>query len=209
VTDPTTGCTGPGSPCTSLLADLRRCPEGSAVSEFALTAPIFLVMLMGLVDVAQMVYGQAVLNGAVQQAARISSLENGDTNAADQMVRSIVSRVLANPTITSTRNSYFDFTDIGRPERYNDTDGDGQCDNSEAYTDENGNGQWDSEIGIDGNGGSGDVVVYTVTASYRPAVKIPFMPNNWGLTLLSSSTIRKNQPFATQQTYSSAARTCN
>lgn len=166
-------------------------------------------MLMGLIDISQMVYGQSVLNGAVQEAARSSSLENGDTAAADQLVRRIVSRVLANPTIASERNSYLDFTDIGRSERWNDTDGDNQCNNSESYTDENGNGQWDAEIGLDGNGGAGDVIVYTVSVTYTPAVKVPFMPNDWGPTLLSSSTLRKNQPFATQRTYSSAARTCN
>lgn len=188
---------------------LLRCARASTIAEFALAAPVFLVLLAGTIDVGQMVYGQAVLNGAVQEAARLSSLENADTTAADAFVRNTVKRVLPGVTISTSRSSYFDFTDIGRPERWNDLDGNGSCDNSESYTDENGNGNWDSDIGTQGNGGSGDVVVYTVSANYKPVIKFPVGSKDWGMTLISSSTVKKNQPFATQQNYATTAKTCN
>lgn len=193
----------------SVVGQCAACNKAATIVEFGIVAPIFILLLMGTFDIGQMVYGQSVLNGAVQQAARTSSLENSDTTAADAQVANTVKRILPGATISTDRSSYYDFTDIGRPEHWNDTDGDGVCDNGETYTDENGNGQWDSDIGVAGDGGAGDVVVYTVTAHYQPTVKVPFMPHDWGLTLLSSATVRKNQPFATQQTYSSAARTCN
>ena len=147
--------------------------------------------------------------GAVQKAGRDSSLETGDTTVADEKVREQVEPVLPDVEISSERVSYFDFTDIGRAEAWNDANGDGSCDNGEAYTDENRNGDWDADIGANGNGGADDVVVYTVNATYTPVFRIPLLPHQWNERTLSSSTVRKNQPFADQAEYGSAAGVCS
>lgn len=188
-----------------LLAGDER---GVTLVEFALVAPVFLMMLFGLLDVGQMIYGKSLLNGAVEAAARSSSLEIGDTAAADALVESRVSPVLPGVTLASTRTSYFDFADIGRAEQWNDADGNGACNDGEAYTDENGNGAWDRDIGVGGNGGANDVVLYKVTATYEPVFKVPFMPEAWGQRSLEATAIRKNQPFATQASYATTAGTC-
>jgi hypothetical protein len=109
-----------------------------------------------------------------------------------------VQQVLPGVTVASTRTSYYDFADIGRAEQWNDADGDGTCNDGEAYTDENGNGGWDRDIGVGGNGGANDVVLYKVTATYTPLFRVPFMPEAWKERSLESTAIRKNQPFATQ-----------
>lgn len=188
---------------------LATSERGATIVEFAIVAPVFLLMLIGTLDIGQMVYGNAVLNGAVESAARSSSLETGDTASADAMVTRQVNYIMPGVKIRSTRRSYYDFADIGRPEQWNDADGDGVCDDGEAYTDENGNGEWDSEIGVSGNGGANDVVIYTVKATYDPLFKVPFMPEAWEERTLTSSAIRKNQPFAAQNDYNSTAGTCD
>ncbi len=188
---------------------LRSDAAGVTIVEFAIVAPVFLLMLMGMLDAGQMIYGKTVLSGAVEAAARSSSLEGSDTAAADTQVKDRVKHVLPGVQIVSTRTSYYDFADIGRAEQWNDADGDGACDDGEAFTDENSNGSWDREIGVSGNGAANDVVMYSVRASFEPVFKIPFMPAMWSSRTLSSTAIRKNQPYATQQTYSSTAGTCD
>jgi len=124
----------PASPGGSspLLRRLRSDCRGSAITEFALVAPVFLMLVLGVFDVGQMLYGKVLLNGAVQQAARSSTLEGADTEKADAMVHKIVSPILPGAEITSKRVSYYDFVDVGRAERWNDGNGNGTCDEDET-----------------------------------------------------------------------------
>ncbi len=183
--------------------------EGVTATEFAIIAPVFLSLLVGTFDLGQMAYGISVLNGAVQKAARDSALETANTSDADAMVQRMITPVFPNARVSSTRTSYYDFVDIGRPERWNDANNNGDCDLNESYVDENDNGQWDRDIGTEGNGGANDVVVYRVSVSYDPIFKIPFMPEQWSNRTLTSTAIKKNQPFATQQEYGTRSGVCS
>jgi hypothetical protein len=159
----------------------------------------------------------------VERAARDASLETANTEAADQMVEDSIRPVLPDVVLTTERKSYYDFADIKRPEQWTDNKGkdalgdliqyaglnNGRCDYGEPYIDENRSGSWDPDIGVGGNGGAGDVVMYTVTATYFPLFKIPFMPEAWNTRSMTATAIKKNQPFATQTEYSSQAGTCD
>lgn len=188
---------------------VRRDESGASLMEFGLIVPVFMTLMLGLFDIGQMVYTQSTLNGVVQEAARSSSLETGDTVSADARVETLLDTTAPGVTVAATRLSYFDFADLGRAEAWNDADGDGACNNGENYTDENGNGSWDLDIGVSGNGGAGDVVIYEVTATYKPLFPVPFFSMSGTDRVLTSSAIKKNQPFADQTTYGSAAGTCD
>ena len=190
------------------LARLARANAGASAVEFALVCPFFITMTIGLLDVSQMVYAKSVLSGAVQSAARESSLETSDTTRADRIVREMIGPLLPSSAVITTRVSYYDFADIGRKERWNDLNNNGTCDNLESYVDENRNGSWNADIGLSGNGGAGDVVLYTVTASYPPTFKVPFAPYNWNQRVLRSTAVKKNQPFADQSRYGASSGTC-
>ena len=177
--------------------------------EFGLMATVFLTLLLGLFDIGQMAYANAILKGATQDAARSSSLETGNTSAADAKVASIISTVAPGATVQSSRVSYYDFEDIERPESWNDENDDGTCNEGEAYTDENGNGAWDADVGVSGNGGAGDVVIYSVTVTYDPLFPNPFMPGGTSKRKISSSAVKKNQPFADQAKYGADAGVCD
>lgn len=185
-----------------------ECRAAAAV-EFALIAPVFFLLLCGVFNVGQMVYGRVVLNGAVQQAARGSSLETANTSAADAMVANLVKGILPGATVAGSRKSYFDFADIARAERWSDTNNNGRCDNGEAYVDENRNGAWDNDVGVSGNGGAGDVVIYSVSVTYDPLFRVPLAPASWSRATLQASTVRKNQPYAKQSGYGSGSGTCS
>ncbi|WP_374412211.1 TadE/TadG family type IV pilus assembly protein [Novosphingobium colocasiae] len=191
-----------------LAARLRGACEGVAAVEFALAAPVLLVLLIGMFDMGHMAYLNAVLNGAVEKVARDSALETANTTTSDQAVGAIMAGVAPGASVTTTRKSYYDFTDVARPEQWGDTNANGRCDNGESYTDENNNGSWDADIGRTGNGGSGDVVYLTATMTYQPLFKVPFTGNANGTRTLKATAVTKNQPFGNQGQYSTAARTC-
>ena len=191
-----------------LIIALRDDEQGTTIMEFGLIATVFVTLLLGLFDLGQLAYTQSILNGAVQTAARSSSLESGNTTAADNEVASIVRVVAPGATVATSRVSYFDFDDIERAEAWNDADGDGTCSVGETYSDENGNGMWDEDIGSDGNGGASDVVIYEVTVSYDPLFPNPFIPGGVSKRNLSASTVKKNQPFANQPGFGDAAGVC-
>ena len=138
---------------------IAGCRRGVSAIEFALIAPVFMTMICGFFNVGQLFYGQSILDGAVQKAARSSALETGDTATADEKVREAVSTVLPGAEVTASRVSYYDFADIGRPERWDDEDGNGTCNDGEAYTDENPSGDWDAEISVSGKGGVSDLML--------------------------------------------------
>jgi Flp pilus assembly protein TadG len=44
-------------------ADLRRCEAGASAVEFALIAPVMLMLMMQIFNLGQMIYGKVLLGG--------------------------------------------------------------------------------------------------------------------------------------------------
>lgn len=195
-------------PC-GLARRLCEDREGVTAVEFALAAPVLLVLLMGIFDIGHMAYVSAVLRGAVQQVARDGTLETADTTAADAFVGKLVSGIAPDAVITTSRQSYYDFADIARPEAWNDKNDNGRCDDGETFTDENKNGSWDTDVGQSGNGGANDVVLYTVDVTYKPLFPVPYLTDRNSERTLSATAVKKNQPYALQENYGSSAGVCN
>ena len=187
---------------------LSRDERGTTVMEFGLMITVFMTLMLGLFDLGQMAYTKALLDGAVQEAARSVSLETGNTATADTKVNELLGLSAPGVTVAASRLSYAEFADIGRAETWNDANNDGTCDAGEQYTDENNNGAWDEDIGQLGNGGASDVVVYSVTATYDPLFPNPFLPGGSDARELKSSAVKKNQPFSDQAGYGSNSGTC-
>lgn len=183
------------------LRSLRRDRRGATLVEFAIVCPVMLLLMMGLGDMLYQIYAQAVLNGAVQKAARDSGIEGGAANTAtiDGQVSSIVGKVVGNATFVATRKSYDSFSEVA-PEPFTDTNGNGIRDAGECFTDENGNGTWDADPGLAGQGGAGAVTLYTVTATYPHIFPVGRLLGWTGSQVISASTLLKNQPYATQTT---------
>lgn len=196
------------APPLARLSQLQRDTRGVTAIEFAIIAPTFLILLMGTMDLGHMVYAKAILDGAVEQAARSTTLETGSTSGADAMVAERVKPIMPGVIISSTRTSYFDFSDVEQPEPWNDKNGNGTCDAAENFTDQNRNGTWNGDRGSSGNGGASDVVLYTVNASYDLMFTGPLLPKNWKRVALSSVAVRKNQPFANQTSRGATAGVC-
>src|SRR5665213_3889 len=149
---------------------LTRDERGAAAIEFAIVAPVMLLMLLGFFDLAHTAYARSTLQGAMQLAARNSTLQTGLTSSAtiDAFVQNQVKPVVGTAAVfTSTRKSYSDFSSVGQPEPFTDSNHNGQYDVGECFEDINGNGQWDADIGKSGQGGADDAVLYTMSVTYK------------------------------------------
>lgn len=183
------------------IRKLRRDRRGVALVEFAIVAPVMLLMLMGLGDMLYQTYTQSILNGELQKAARDSGIEGGATSTStiDAKVETMVKKIAPNATFTSTRKSYDTFSEVA-PEPFTDTNSNGVRDPGECFTDENGNGTWDQDPGAAGQGGASAVTVYTMTATYPRLFPVAGLLG-WPTTqTVSATTLLKNQPYATQTT---------
>jgi Flp pilus assembly protein TadG len=189
-----------------LIRALRRSHRGATAIEFAIICPVLLLLIMGLGELAFQAYLQAALTGAIQKAARDSTIEGNNTASAnttiDNNVMVSVNTVIKNATWdTPIRESYAHFADIG-PEYYWDNNpANGKYDAStECFLDANGNGVWDADPGASGQGGADAAVVYQMGFTY-PRLFPLYKMLGWPSTVhIVAKTIMKNQPYKYQNT---------
>ncbi len=172
-----------------LVRRLRRSERGTAFIEFALTAPVFLLILLGIFDFCWQMYAQQVLQGVVAKAGRDATLEGfaSDQSALDTAVAAQVKNVFVNADVTFNRRVFDDYSDI-RPLRWVDSNGNGIQDPSPEDCWEDG--------GRQGNGGADDVVQYTVSMRFDRVLPVWRMLGQPQYKTLSSTTLLRNQPFA-------------
>ncbi|MCP5387970.1 MAG: pilus assembly protein [Novosphingobium sp.] len=194
-----------------LLTRLARDERGATIVEFALITPALLITLMGLFDLAYNMYTAQQLQGAIQNAARQSTLEGASTNVSniDAIVTRAVHAVAGNATLTFERKAYASFASVARPEDYTDVNNDGTCNDGEPFEDANDNGVWDADSGSSGFGGARDAVLYTVTVVYPRAFPIAkLIPGQTDNFTLTATTVLRNQPYGLQNTASTATGNC-
>lgn len=172
-----------------LFRRLRRNKRGMAMVEFALTAPVFLLVLMGIFDYCWQMYAQQVLQGAVAKAGRDATLEAYATNqnALDTAVSTQVRKVFKSAQVTFSRRAFDDYSKI-KPLRWVDKNGNGVQDPSPTDCWEDG--------GKQGNGGADDVVQYTVSMRYERVLPVWKMLGQPQSKTLTATTMLRNQPFA-------------
>lgn len=193
----------------SLLSRLRDDTSGAYMIEFAMILPPFLMLIMGTFDIGMQMYAKSVLAGAVEQAARLNTLETNSTNqsAVDQAVRDQVGRVARYGSLQFSRQSYQDFSDVGTPEDFTDSNNDGIRNPGECFQDANGNGSWNSDRGTSGQGGANDAVLYQVSLTFDrlfPLWKMLGEPQQKTITV---ATTLRNQPYGTQSNNSTVVCT--
>ncbi|NJS15183.1 MAG: pilus assembly protein [Sphingopyxis sp.] len=157
--------------------------RATALIEFALTAPVFLLVLMGIFDFSMQMYAKSVLNGAVNRAARDAALEgnNLSQSALDTVVQDNVRAIFKDATLTFTRKAYDSYSHTNKPDVEIVIINGKTC---EIYWARNGQGTGD------------EVVNYTATMKFNrmfPAWKMLGQPQE---TTLSATTVLRNQPFA-------------
>lgn len=186
----------------ALLRGLWRDTRGVTAVEFALVSPGLLLVLFGIFELGYEIYAQTMLQGSIQQAARASTIEGASTRSAaiDAVVTDAVHDIVPSASISFNRKSYSNFSDVGLPEDYTDSNENGACDDGEPFEDANGNGSWDADRGSAGMGGARDAVLYTVTVTYdRPFPLANLVPGMSRTLTTTARTVLRNQPYDEQR----------
>ncbi|MDR6833769.1 MULTISPECIES: pilus assembly protein [unclassified Sphingopyxis] len=179
------------------LHRLRRNERGNSVVEFALTAPLFLIILLGILDFSWQYYAKLELQGVVNAAARAATLEGNalSQTALDNEVRRKVLNVFPRGEVTFVRKAYDSYSEVGDPEAFTDGNANGRYDSGECFEDVNGNSSWDADRGQTGNGGAEDIVRYTASLKMTRVIPIwKFLGQSEESTLVATTVLR-NQPY--------------
>jgi Flp pilus assembly protein TadG len=193
------------------LRGLTQAADGATLVEFAFVAPVLLMMIFGLFDIAHTQYTSSVVNGAMQRSARNYTLQSASTNetALDNAVIAQVTSVAPRgATVTLQKQSVFDFADVGAPEDFTDMNTNARCDPGEPYVDSNNNNRWDANRARDGIGGARDVMIYTANVTYPrlfPLFSMIGLPSNVNLR---ATTVLRSQPFDQQAARTTTVRNC-
>lgn len=188
-------------PPLALLRRIATCRKGATLVEFAMIAPVLLMLIMGLFDMGHNIYTKTLLEGAVQKAARDSTIESASAraDAIDAAVIEAVREVAPTAELSFKRKAYTNFSDVARPEDFTDVDKNGKCSDGEPFEDVNGNGEWDSDRGADGLGGARDAVLYTVRIESPRLFPIANMIGLPTTFTTEAVTVLRNQPFGEQE----------
>lgn len=183
------------SPCR-----LAQDAEGAAVVEFAIIAPVLLIGMMGMFDLGHNMYTASVLHGAIQKAARDSTIEGaqGQQTVLDNRVKTMVNQIAPGANLLFARKSYTTFSKVSQPEDFTDVNGNGACDNNEPFEDANANGSWDADMGRAGFGGARDAVMYEVTVTYKRPFPIAKLIGQSDEFTTVVKTVLRNQPYSPQ-----------
>jgi len=180
---------------------LRRNEEGATIVEFALIAPTLMLFVMGIIEVAMVLFVSMLLEGSVREAGRYGItgyVYQGFDRIA--IIRKIVEEntigLVDMEKVKIETLTYQSFSAVGQPEPFSDTNGNGQRDAGEPFNDVNGNGTWDDDMGVNGAGGPGDIVVYTITYDWPLLTTfLGDLMGRAGIMQLRASYAVRNEPW--------------
>jgi len=190
--------------------------DGVSVVEFALISPPLMAMLLGAMDIGHSFYTRAVINGALQEAGRSSSLEGAavesEKSRIDNGIERIVTSVAPSARVEIRRRYYKTFSDaaLADAETWTDNNDNGTCDDNEPYIDENNNDTWDEDGGNEGIGGARDVVIITAMVTYDRLFPVQSLLGFSDQVAFESDSILANQPYGEQEQNTTAVvRNCD
>lgn len=179
----------------NLFRRIGRDDRGAAIVEFALVAPTMILLVMGLFELGHTMYVQSIVNGALQEAARDSTIENANIGDITKMARDRMKRVTPRAKIKFTRSNFGQYAEYDKLEDYIDLNGDGRCNNGEAFEDLNDSGKRDRAKGLNGQGNARDVVLLQATVTYPRLLPMPGIAGWSSKNTVVGSTMLRNQPF--------------
>lgn len=147
--------------------------DGGAILEFAIAAPVFILVLFAAVQIGLVLFVQNALDTAAREASRFGitgqaasglSREEAIHNKVLDVIRRYSGGVVDPSKIQVAVKAYNSLVDINNPEPFIDANGNGVYDPDETFTDVNGNGVWDADQGVSGSFGlPGQVVQYEIS----------------------------------------------
>jgi Flp pilus assembly protein TadG len=186
----------------SLMArwHVLRDEGGATLVEFGLVAAPFFLMLLGIMDLGYRGYVDTVSKSVLHRVARDASTGEMTVSQIEQQVTDgLDDLVLKNAVINVSTESYFDFTNVGKPEKLTvDNNKNGAVDPGDCFIDNNGNDVFDTDYGIAGTGGPDDIVSYKIEIVTPRLFPLASMIGLDETMTISNSTAVRNQPYGAQ-----------
>ncbi|WP_439814085.1 TadE/TadG family type IV pilus assembly protein [Zavarzinia sp. CC-PAN008] len=189
------------------VRDFCRDDRGVAAVEFALILPMFLLLTVGTIDVAALLYGRAALEAGARAASR-KGLTGSTPNPAINRTNGASLTDITNEVKRYARG-FFDITDSSRFKIYsrvipNYTAIPEICRRFEAngttclpanFNDENGNGAYDGAA-ADSTGCTGQIVYYEISYDWTPYTPLVSYVMNGGQPIrLQAVAVVRNEPW--------------
>ncbi len=164
-------------------------------------APVLLFLMMAIIEVSLVMFVQNVMENATFVASRLGKTGFVEESSTQQetvirLMEERVGDILDSDQIEIATFSYSRFDQVGEPEPYIDANGNHVRDEGENYTDINGNSQYDTDMGTEGLGNAGEIVVYTVSYPWR--IMTPLMDGllgENGVMTISARAVVQNEPY--------------
>jgi Flp pilus assembly protein TadG len=184
----------------ALLCRLRREDSGVTILEFAMVAPVMLLLLLGFFDLGYRSYASSVLQGALHDAARMATVGGYSMDQIDTRVKTRLSNFATRSVTTTEAASYYQFSGVSQPELIvGDTIPLNAYNAGDCFEDANGNNSYDTDRGRSGTGNSDDIVRYRVTITFPRVFPLGILMGWSNTQTLTSETVLRNQPYAGRQ----------
>jgi Flp pilus assembly protein TadG len=187
---------------------LRGDERGATLVEFGIVLLPLCVVLMGFFDLGYQSYLRSTLQGALNDVARVASVESPTINAQGNTIEQRIENAIKarmpgqarNGTYTIRTTNYYSYSGSGNPEPLvTDVNSNGRYDAGDCWEDMNPNSQFDLDASRSGRGGADDVVFYEVTLAMPrilPMSGLLGVSNQYSITARAAV---RNQPYANQQ----------
>jgi Flp pilus assembly protein TadG len=185
----------------AMIRRLGRDQRGMNIVEFAFVLTPLLTVLLVIIDFGYRMYLEVVVEGTLNKAARQATVGGVATNDIDTYVRNQLVQFSKNATITIDKQSYYQFSGVGKPEKIlTDTAPLGVYNKGDCFEDSKPNGVYDTNQGTSGLGGSDDIVYYSVKVDFPRLVPLGKFLGFSNTETVQAKTVLRNQPYGAQGT---------
>jgi Flp pilus assembly protein TadG len=187
----------------TFMRRFRSDDEGVTALEFGLGLPLFTFLMLGVIEFGMVLFVGTLVEGGLRQASRygLTGEERGGISRMEQITQIVSDSTLGFVDLNAADlkvKVYPSFNDIGQGEAFIDGNANGSYDNGETFTDGNGNGQRDDDVGGEGAGESGDVVVYSIDYNWNFFTPLASrIVGKGGVFPLRASIAVRNEPWDT------------
>ncbi|HEX7872932.1 MAG TPA: TadE/TadG family type IV pilus assembly protein [Sphingobium sp.] len=204
----------------SALRRISQDRRGASLPEFGLICIPLFTLLLGGMDMGYQLYVRAVMQGALQNASRLTTVLTDSTLSNDTTIETALKAEIEKiapkgATVTVTKGSFYQFSAINQMEPLTkDINGNGVLDAP------NSSGQKDCWLDVDddgtrnvvvngktGIGGADDLVKYSATVSYKRLLPIYRFVNMSDTATMSASIMARRQPYRDQDPPTERCRT--
>lgn len=182
----------PGKEIGTRLTRFAICRRAAAAIEFALTLPVLILLVLGIIEFAMMTFVDVMLEAGLREASRYGITGSG---SEDQVTRyRTIEQIVLDRTMNLAHNVNFQMQIFGG---FGDI-GSGTGTATTLVQEPNPSPPPDTIWVVYNPDDASSVVLYTVTADYRPLT--PLLPSllGWGDVIeLTASVAVRNEPWLT------------